>query len=82
MRLRTLTKWLVLLLPLAVGLYDLAALWWGGNEATISRYMLAGSAEVAATAITVTFGFGVLAGHFWLPQHPDPVRDKVPGRLG
>ena len=82
MRLRTLTKWIVLLLPLAVGLYDLAAFLVAGDQATISRVVLAWLGPVSVPACVALFALGVLVGHLAVPQHPDPAKDKVPGRLG
>ena len=82
MRCRTLTKWLVLTLPLGVGLYDLAAYWFVGSDATISRVVLAWLGPVSVQAGVTLVAAGWLLGHLFTAQHPDPVRDKVPGRLG
>ena len=80
MRLRTATRVLLIAGPLAVGLYDLAALWWGGDQATISRVVLSWSDSCAPLSFGACFAAGVLFGHIFLSQHPNPVADAVPLR--
>ena len=73
MRLRTATKVLLIAGPACVGLYDLAAFLAAGDQATISRVVLAWSDACAPLAFGLCFAAGVLFGHVFLPQHPDPV---------
>ena len=70
MRLRTLTKVLVVAGPVAVGLYDLAAFLAAGNDATISRVVLGWNDSCAMLGFAAAYAAGLLTGHFWLPQHP------------
>ena len=78
-RLRTATKVLVLAVPLAAGLYDLVAYLTVGNDATISRVVLAWNDSCAMLGFVAAYAAGLLTAHFWCPQHPDPATDKVPG---
>ena len=77
---RRLTKALILIVPLCVGVYDFAMLWYAGDQATISRVMLSWSDSCAPLAFGLTVAAGVLAGHLWLPQNPNPAKDAVPLR--
>lgn len=54
---------------LLIMLYDLAAYYFGGNAATISRICLETSTEYRGFSILVAFAVGVLLGHLFLPQH-------------
>ena len=82
MRLRTLTKAVVLAVPLCVGLYDLAAFLAAGSDATVSRVVLAWLGPVSVQAGVALVAAGWLLGHVFTAQHPDPAADKVPGWRG
>ena len=79
MRLRTLTKVLLIAGPVCVGLYDLAAFLAVGSDATISRVVLAWLGPVSVQAGVALVAVGWLMGHFFTAQHPDPATDGVPG---
>ena len=48
----------------------------------MSRVCLAWFAPVSVQAGVTLVAIGWVLGHVCTPQHPDPVKDKVPGRLG
>ena len=70
MRLRTLTKGLLIAGPVCVGLYELAAFLACGSDATISRVVLGWNDSCAMLGFAAAYAAGLLTGHFWFPQHP------------
>ena len=79
--LKRLTKALLLLFPALFVLYDGYAYWEGGNEATISRTLLAWGENCSLLILAFVFVLGGLVAHFFLPQHPNPDTDHIPGKL-
>lgn len=62
------TPFIVVAIPLLLGALDVFLYWTGGNSATISWVMLTRRASQPLVALSTCYSFGVLLGHFFLPQ--------------
>ena len=62
------TKWTVIGLTLAIIVFDIIAFFVGGVESTISRITLRWAQQNPA----LPFAGGVLCGHLFWPQKPEP----------
>ncbi len=71
MTMKSVSKVVIPFIPVLTLAYDAVAYAVGGNDATISRVLLTWAAEYAPLPLALAFGFGVLFGHLFVPQHAD-----------
>jgi hypothetical protein len=66
-----LTAFVIVLVPVLLGVLDVLLYACGGNESTISYVMLSASACRPTVALATCYTFGVLLSHLFLPVNED-----------